>query len=139
MRSILGASPKRRQQLLLLSALLLALFITFFFGMRAFRRFRQPPNDEPIRAWMSIPYIAHSYGVPPPVLWAALDPPPDLPPSRRPIRRLAEELNLTTDEIIARLEKAIAEARAKHPPPAERREKPPGAETPAPTIPLPPP
>ncbi|MCE7986139.1 MAG: hypothetical protein DYG89_33595 [Caldilinea sp. CFX5] len=125
MGSILGASTKRRQQLLLLSALVLALFITIFFGMRAFRRFDRPPTDEPIRGWMNIPYIAHSYQVPPPVLWEALDPPPDLPRSRRPINRLAEELNLTTTEVISRLETAIADERAKHPPPAAPPEKPP--------------
>lgn len=118
------AKAKRRQQLLLLGALGLALLITIFFGLRAFRRFDHPPPDEPIRDWMSIPYIAHSYRVPPPVLWAALDPPPDQPPSRRPIRRLAEELNLTTAEVIERLETAIADERAKHPPPGKPPESP---------------
>lgn len=131
------ARSKRRQQLLLLGALGLALFVTLFFGLRAFRRFDQPPTDEPIRDWMSIPYIAHSYRVPPPVLWAALAPPPDLPPSRRPIRRLADELNLTTAEVIARLETAIADERAKHPPDDKRPESPPALDppTPSPTAP----
>ncbi|MFZ4663261.1 MAG: hypothetical protein ACOYNY_40015 [Caldilineaceae bacterium] len=66
MGSISGTSTRRRQQLLLLGALVLALFITVFFGLRAFRRFDHPPSDEPIRGWMNIPYIAHSYQVPPP-------------------------------------------------------------------------
>lgn len=130
MGSISGTSTRRRQQLLLLGALLLALFITIFFGLRAFRRFDHPPTDEPIRGWMNIPYIAHSYQVPPPVLWQALDPPSDLSPSRRPIRRLAEELNLTTTEVISRLETAIANARAQHP----SHDKPPES---APVLPTP--
>ncbi len=130
MGSISGTSTRRRQQLLLLGALVLALFITVFFGLRAFRRFDHPPTDEPIRGWMNIPYIAHSYQVPPPVLWQALDPPSDLSPSRRPIRRLAEELNLTTTEVISRLETAIANVRAQHP----SHDKPPES---APALPTP--
>ena len=51
MPSVQGASPKRRQQMILVSALLLALMITFFFGLRAFRRFSRPPSDEPLREW----------------------------------------------------------------------------------------
>ena len=130
MGSISGTSTRRRQQLLLLGALVLALFITVFFGLRAFRRFDHPPTDEPIRGWMNIPYIAHSYQVPPPVLWQTLNPSSDLPPSRRPIRRLAEELNLTTTEVISRLEAAIANERAQHPP----HDKPPES---APALPTP--
>jgi len=116
------------------SALLLALFITFFFGMRAFRRFSRPPSDEPIREWMSIPYIAHAYHVPPPVLLEALGLPTDTRPSRRPLNRIAKELNLTTDEVITRLEEAIAQDRAARAPPGESPQKPPpdGAQ-PAPT------
>jgi len=124
MPSILGASPKRRQQMILVSALLLALFITFFFGLRAFRRFSRPPSDEPIREWMSIPYIAHAYHVPPPVLIEALGLPTDTRPSRRPLDRIAKELNLTTAEVITRLEEAIAQDRASRAPPGEPPEKP---------------
>ncbi len=136
MPSILGASPKRRQQMILLSALLLALFITFFFGMRAFRRFSRPPSDELIREWMSIPYIAHAYHVPPPVLVEALGLPTDARPSRRPLDRIAKELNLTTTEVITRLEEAIAQARASRAPPGEPPKKSPLDESqplPAPT------
>lgn len=127
MPSIIGASPKRRQQILLVSALLLALFVTFFFGMRAFRRFSRPPSDEPIREWMSIPYIAHAYHVSPPLLLEALGLPTDTRPSRRPLDRIAKELNLTTTEVITRLEEAIAQERAARAPPGDAPEKPPPA------------
>lgn len=119
MASFMGASPKRRQQIVWVAALLLALFITFFFGLRAFRRFSHPPGDEPIREWMSIPYIAHAYHTPPPVLLEALGLPTDARPSRRPLDRIAKELNLTIDEVIARLEEAIAQERASRAPPED--------------------
>jgi hypothetical protein len=135
MRVKTGTPSKRRQQLLLLSGLLLALLITVFFGLRAFRRFSHPPSNEPIREWMSIPYIAHAYHVPPPVLLEALSLPADTPPNRRPINRIAKDLNLTTDEVIQRLEDAIAQDRASRAPPEGKPEKPPpdapAVETPA--------
>lgn len=127
MRSTTANPLRRRRQLLLVSALLLALLVTFFFGTRAFRRFRDRPTDEPIREWMNIPYVAHSYHVPPDILFQALNLPVERPPNRRPIRRIAQDLNLTTTEVIKRLEEAIAQERASRAPP------------PVPPLPTPPP
>lgn len=110
---------KRRRQLYLLIGLLLALLITLFFGARAVRRFRDRPTDEPIREWMNIPYVAHSYHVPPDLLFQALNLPAERPPNRRPISRIAKELNLTSDEVIKRLEEAIAKERASRAPPGQ--------------------
>lgn len=118
---------KRRRQLLLLSGLVLALLVTLFFGTRAFRRFRDRPTDEPIRTWMNIPYVAHSYHIPPDVLLQALNLPVEHPPNRRPISRIAQDLNLSTDEVIKRLEEAIVAERASRGPP----EKPPPGAPPA--------
>lgn len=117
-----GVPSKRRQQILLLSGLLIALCITVFFGVRAYHRFSRPPSNDPIREWMSIPYIVHAYRMPPPVLLEALGLPADTPPSKRPLSRIAKELNLTTDEVIKRVEDAIAQERASRAPPGERRE-----------------
>lgn len=122
-----GPPSKRRQQLLLLSGLLIALAITVFFGIRAFHRFSRPPSNDPVREWMSIPYIAHAYRVPPPVVLEALGLPADTPPSKRPLSRIAKELNLTTDEVLKRVEEAIAQERARHAPPGKPPEKPPTA------------
>ncbi len=117
MRLTTGRLSKRRQQIILLICLLLALFVTFFFGTRAFRRFRDRPTDEPIREWMNIPYVAHSYQVPPDVLFRSLNLPDKPPPDKRPIRRIAQELNLSVSEVTAYLEEAIAQERASRPPP----------------------
>lgn len=114
-----GVPSKRRQQLLLLIGLLVALFITLFFGVRAFHRFSRPPSHEPVREWMSIPYIVHAYHVPPPVVLEALGLPADTRPSKRPLSRIAKELNLSTDEVIKRVEDAIAQERASHAPPGK--------------------
>lgn len=127
MRSTTVNPARRRRQLLLLSGLVLALLITFFFGTRAFRRFRDRPTDEPIRAWMNIPYVAHSYHVPPPILLQALNLPDTRPPDNRPISRIAKALNLTTDEVIKTLEEAIAKERAAHAPPGKPPDAPPDA------------
>lgn len=120
-----GLPSKRRQQLFWLSGLLIALFITVFFGMRAFHRFSKPPSNDPVRQWMSIPYIAHAYRVPPPVILEALGLPVDTPPSKRPLSRIAKELNLSTDEVIKRVEEAIAQERTRRAPPGKPPEKPP--------------
>ena len=130
-----GVPSKRRQQILLLSGLLIALCITVFFGVRAYHRFSRPPSNDPIREWMSIPYIVHAYRMPPPVLLDALGLPADTPPSKRPLSRIAKELNLTTDEVIKRVEDAIAQERARHAPPGEPREKPPAEASATPSAP----
>ena len=130
-----GVPSKRRQQILLLSGLLLALFMTAFFGVRAYHRFSRPPSNDPIREWMSIPYIAHAYRIPPHVVLEALGLPTDTPPTKRPLSRIAKELNLTTDEVIARVEEAIAQERDRHPPPGEPREKAPAEASATPSTP----
>lgn len=125
MRIKTGIPSKRRQQLLLLGGLVLALGITLFFGLRAYHRFSQPPSNDPIREWMSIPYIVHAYRVPPPVILNALGLPVDTPPSKRPLSHIAKELNLTTDEVLKRVEEAIAQDRASRAPPGDHQGKPP--------------
>lgn len=114
-----GLPSKRRQQLLLLSGLLVALLMTGFFGLRAFHRFSRPPSNDPVREWMSIPYITHAYHVPPPVILEALGLPADTPPSKRSLSRIAKDLNLSTAEVITRVEEAIAQERARHAPPGK--------------------
>lgn len=72
-------------------------------------------RDEPIRGWMSIGYVAHSYRVPPHVLHQALGLPPK--PDKRPLRKIAKAQNRTMDEVRAILKDAIIHARPPYPPP----------------------
>ena len=110
----------RRQQWLVASAFLLALLITGLFGWRMVRRavYWHNHRDEPIRPWMSVPYVAHSYRVPPRVLYKAIGLEP-MPHDRRPLRMIAREQNRPVAELIAELQDAIAEVRSARPPPPE--------------------
>ena len=58
-------------------------------------------QDEPIRGWMNVGYVAHSYHVPPHVLYRALGL-PHKPPDKRPLREIAKAQNRSMDEIRSR-------------------------------------
>jgi hypothetical protein len=58
----------------------------------------QAHRDEPIRGWMNVGYVAHSYRVPPHVLYLALDL-PHKPPDKRPLRDIAKVQHRSMDEI----------------------------------------
>src|SRR5437667_11881629 len=95
----------------------LVVIVTGSFAVRTVRRtiYWRHHADEPIRPWMSVPYVAHSYRVPPPLLYEALGiqhPPPD----RRPLREIAREQNVSADQLIATRARAMTELRQHHPP-----------------------
>ena len=106
------------RQWIVVLAFLLVVSVTGLFAVRTAQRaiYWHYHQDEQIRPWMSIGYIAHSYRVPPHVLYKALGL-PHKPPDRRPIRDIAREQNRTTDEVIAVLQDAIIHARPPYPPP----------------------
>lgn len=74
-------------------------------------------QDDPIRGWMTVGYVAHSYRVPARVLYEALDLQPPAPHEprgqrdRRPLREIAREQGRTVEEIAATLQAAIARER----------------------------
>jgi hypothetical protein len=105
------------KQWLLVVALILVLAFTGLFATRTVRRaiYWRLHRDEAIRPWMSVPYVAHSYRIPPHVLYEALGT-PHPPHDRRPIKDVAKEQNRSVDEEIAILQSAIAHERALHPP-----------------------
>src|SRR5436189_3509482 len=73
-------------------------------------------QDEPISEWMNVEYVAHSYKVPPHVLFLALGM-PHKPPDKRPLRDIASAQNKSMDDIKAILIDAIVHARPPYPPP----------------------
>jgi hypothetical protein len=109
--------PKGRQWLVVL-AFLLVLGAVAFFAQRAIRPaiYWHYHQDEEISGWMNVDYVAHSYHVPPHVLFIALGL-PHRPPDRRPLRDIASEQNRSLDEIKAILMDAIIHARPPYPPP----------------------
>ncbi|HYW71651.1 MAG TPA: hypothetical protein VE961_11490 [Pyrinomonadaceae bacterium] len=105
------------KQWIAIAALALVLLLTGLFAVRTVRRavYWRMHRDEVIRPWMTLPYVAHSYRVPPRVLYDALNiqhPPHD----RRPIRKLAQEQNRSVEEVIRTLDETIARTRQQPPP-----------------------
>jgi hypothetical protein len=85
-----------------------AIAATFFFAFRAghtARHFRG--QNEPIRGWMSVPFIAHSRHVREEPLFRAIHVQPD-PRDRRPLRDIARSENLPVGELIRELDQAVA-------------------------------
>jgi hypothetical protein len=119
------------QQWLVALAFLLALLLTSLFATRTMRRalYWHLHRDEQIRPWMSVHYVAHSYHVPPYVLYQAIGVTP-IPHDRRPLRLLAREQNRPVELLVEELQAAIARARQPHWPPTTPREPPPYGGTP---------
>jgi hypothetical protein len=106
----------KRQKWIALIAFVLVILITGVFTVRTVRRavFWRLHREEVIRPWMTIPYVAHSYRVPPRVLYQALGISPT-PHDRRPLKQIAREQNRSVEEVSSVLNDAIASERANHP------------------------
>ena len=92
-------------------AFLLAITGTFVFASRAGQHARQiRAENEPIRGWMSVPFIAHTHHVPAAVLFQAIGVHPHEPLDRRSVRRIARDLNRPVSELLAQLQRAIEAA-----------------------------
>lgn len=93
------------------AAFLCAVAVAFVFGYRAGRHARHLRwAHEPIRPWMSVPFIAHTHHIPPDALFQAIGVQPRRPRDRRPLGQIAQETHRPVDELIHELEKAIATA-----------------------------
>jgi len=123
-----------RQRLLITGVIVLGVLIVAFFGVRAVHAFRHirdggfgpghppPPASETdvelIRDWMTVPYIARTYGVPDHMLFKELDIPEE---GNR--EKSLKELNETyfmfqSDYALNTVKKAITEHRPPTPPTA---------------------
>ena len=89
-------------------AFVLAITGTFVFAYRAGRRARHiHAENEPIRAWMSVPFIAHTHHVPTSALFQAIGVVPRESRDRRSVRQIARDMNRPVAEVIAQLQRAI--------------------------------
>lgn len=96
-------------------AFLMAMAGAFVFAVRAGRQARWlRMENEPIRPWMSVPFIAHTHHLPPSVLFQAIGVRPRQPHDRRSIRHLAHDLNRPVPELMFELQRALDAA--SHPP-----------------------
>jgi hypothetical protein len=84
----MGMPANHRQRNFVTGLIIIGLMIVIFFGLRTVRAFREFHGHRPpppfatrhvetdvslIRDWMTIPFIAQMYQVPPPVLFDALE------------------------------------------------------------------
>ena len=100
------------QQWLVLAAFLIATAFTAFTAVRTARRviYWNVHRDEPIRGWMNVGHVAHSYHVPAAGLYLALGLPEE-PRDKRPLREIARMQHRSMDEIRVILLDAIVRAR----------------------------
>lgn len=114
------------QQWAVVLAFVLVVCGTVFFAVRAIRPaiYWHYHQDEEINGWMNVDYVAHSYHVPPHVLYLALGL-PHRPPDKRPLRDIAKAQNRSMDEIKAILLDAIVHSRPPYPPPPPPPKDPP--------------
>jgi len=112
-----GIVQRPSKVLLLAVAFCVAIAGTFIFGFRAGRHARHLHwENEPIRPWMSVPFVAHTHHVPSAVLFHAIRMEPQ-PHDRRPLRTIAREQHRPVEEVMADLERALASAGHTHPAP----------------------
>jgi hypothetical protein len=89
-------------------AFVLAIAGTFVFAYRAGRQAQQIRTaSEPIREWMSIPFIAHAHHVPAPVLFQVIGVQPQQPRDRRSVRHIAHDVHRPVSALLAELQRAI--------------------------------
>lgn len=97
----------------LIAAFGVALCVTLFFAMRmavsAIYWSDPAHRDQPVAAWMTPRYIAHSHRLPPDLLGAVLKIDPENPPRRMTLKEIAAERGVPVQDLIDALEAAIAE------------------------------
>ena len=118
-------------QWLLTGVLLLGLVLAGLFALRTARYslYWSQHRNEPIERWMPVEYVARSHSVPPEVLRAALgiEEPRGPRRDRRPLGQIAEERGESFEELVAKLEAAIArerDARLRGEPPSPAKGQP---------------
>jgi hypothetical protein len=99
----------RRLTLVLFLGFCLAIAATFFFGYRAGRTARHiRSQNESIRPWMSVPFVAHTWHAREQPLFEAIGVAPN-PRDHRPIRDIARAEKRPVAEVIRDLQKAVAD------------------------------
>jgi hypothetical protein len=114
-----------RREWLILLGFVLSVALAGVFAVRSFHDVARLHQDEPIRSWMTVPYVAQSYQVSPSILYQALGL-PSRPQDRRPLSAIAQAQHRSVQDVIAGLQRAIVQARSSPPPSAPSPQNPPG-------------
>ena len=111
-----------KQRALVTTLIIFGVLAVGFFGLRTFHAFRQfrghrppPPveNEQPetdvelIRDWMTIPFIARMYHVPPPAIFEALDIPKNKQNEEKSLQQLNEEYFPSVNGFVETTVKAV--------------------------------
>ena len=117
----------------LVAAVAVAFIAVLFFGgnaaWRLFRRFDRPPpvprqtDVSQIAGWMSVPYVARAYRVPPQELFGALGVSPE-DHRRSTLDGIALETGRSSDEVLAVVRATVEAWQEAHPPPKPGDPKP---------------
>ena len=110
-----------KQRALVTSLIIFGVLAVGFFGLRTFHAFREfrghrphPPfeNEQPetdvelIRDWMTVPFIARMYNVPPPIIFEALNIPKNKSNEEKSLKQLNEEYFPNTNGFVEATVKA---------------------------------
>lgn len=107
-----------RHHRIALIAFVAAAGVTLFFAVRmaVFTLYWADPrhHEQPLAGWMTLHYVAHSWHVPPDavIAGAGVGAPDDRPRRARSLAEIARDEGVPLSTLIARLQKAIADARA---------------------------
>ena len=101
----------RQPKFLLAVAFVIAIAAAFVFGYRVgWHASHMRWATEPIRPWMSVPFIAHTHHVPAERLFSAIGVQPH-PEDRRPLRRIARDESRPVADLIRDLEDTLVKLR----------------------------
>lgn len=116
----MNAKNNSKQRIVIICLIIFGCLLILFFGLRTFHAFQKfdrhgpPPGDFPekietdverVREWMTIPFIAHMYGVPEPILYEALDIPEE-GNHKKSLEDLNKEYFPETDGMVMEIVKA---------------------------------
>jgi hypothetical protein len=102
----------------LTSAFLLACAVTLFFAGRfvAFSVYWATHQEVPVEPWMTVGYVARSWGLEPRALDAAAGTPiPEVKGHPQTLEEIARDRGVPVDEVIADVETAVERMRAAEP------------------------
>ena len=88
--------------------LIVSLAVVVIFFIRSVHYAPHLRENEPIRPWMTLPYIAHAYHVPVSILCQSLRI-PQLAHDKRPLMQIARQQHLPVNSLITSLQNAIDE------------------------------
>lgn len=117
----------RHRRWLIVGLVLLALIGAVAAGRSATRMFRRgppPPRQTDvslIAGWMTVPYVARTYRVPPGELFAAIGIEPR-GNDRKSIDELAAASGRSSAELVAAVQAVVRDAQSRQPPPGEKPE-----------------